>query len=86
LRLHKLKKLASHERRVHSFDSLLVACGWGEEEASVWVDSGVVLVDGHGEDVRASEDEMVQILKARRLVLGDGKVRKEIVVLGCGSG
>lgn len=75
----KLKKDLPRDRRIHSLESLLSACGWSEcAQGSSWVQRGAIVVETHGGS---------ELLKGvlEHLRGQEKRERKPLTVLGCGG-
>ncbi|KAJ7180474.1 hypothetical protein C8R46DRAFT_1069579 [Mycena filopes] len=74
------KTMIPNESRVHSLESLFVACGWHLEEPSIaWVRRGVIVLDVN--ESASHRARILDCLKQRRMACGERAQRKAICLL-----
>jgi len=79
------KKMIPKERRIHSFESLLAACGWKDSVPGVrWIQRGIIIVDGHDENGKDWVQKRLELCH-KSMTSSQREDRKAVWMFKCGA-
>lgn len=79
------KKMIPKGRRIHSFESLLAACGWKDGVPGVpWIQRGIIIVDGHDENGKDGVQKQLELCH-KSMTSSQREDRKGVWMFKCGD-